>query len=151
MKPIAIDIPVPETIVPGDCAEVTINGSLTQRVDLLPGQSRHAGHLGGAWLIAALLANPPASGWHEGAHLADPYLVPQPHIDADTPDQYFGRYDVGVQVIDALGNPSADPSFSQSLFINTGPRGPSNLRFGSQAGAGPITFTFDSSPEVANG
>jgi len=152
MSSIAVSIPVADSIVAGDRAEVRINGAVLGRFALRPGETPLAGHLFGAHLVDPFLGRPPAPGWLQAGHLSGNHLQTLPIVTLDTPPLAFGLYDVEVALIDALGNESPDPATTLQAFLNIGPLDfPSDPRFGSQVGSGPITFAFTPSQEVLNG
>lgn len=152
MSAIAIVIPVADSIVAGDRAEVRINGAVLGRFALRPGETPLPGHLRGSYLIDPFLGRTPSPGWLQAGHLSGAHLETLPAVTLSTPPLTFGKYEVDVVLIDALGNESPDPPTTLEAFLNIAPLDfPSDLRFSSQVDDGPITFAFTPSQEVING
>lgn len=152
MERIVVKIPVSPTLhVPGDTCDVLVDGAKANvdSIPLWPEVPSHPGHLAGPYGVDPHLAHVATPGHLQDLHLIGEHLIPGKVITVRTWPLYYGLHSVEVRTSDYLGNLSAGPHASASVFLRTGPIPPRNLTFASQTGAGPVTFSFTPSPQLA--
>ena len=150
MQELAITIPVGDEYTVGDRADVYLDDVKINKspIAFFPGVAAHPGHLVGGHLNTPHLDTTPRVGHLEGAHLVDRHLGGAKLITVTTAPLYYGEHTVRVEVFDYLGNPSPGDPIERAIFVDTGPTPPKNLRFQSQDGTGPVTFSFTPSVEL---
>ena len=150
MQKLIISIPVSDEYTVGDYADVYLDGEKVNRspIAFFPGVPPHPGHLAGSHLTTPHLDTAPRVGHLGGAHLAGRHLGGTKVLTVITAPLYYGEHTVRVETFDYLGNPAPGDPLERMIVVDTGPTPPKNLRFQSQEGTGPVTFTFDPSVEL---
>lgn len=151
MESLVISIPVAAEFTAGDYADVYLNDVRinSSPIDFFPRTSPAPGHLAGGHLVGPHIEPVQPGGHLQGAHLLDTHLEPARVISVGTPPLYYGLQVVRVETLDYLGNESPDTPAEEAVFLDTGPTAPKSLQFGSQVGAGPVTFSFTESVELS--